>query len=79
MIEVMTFSEAGGHLVNEDAFEILAMSDGVWKYVGWDRLSVAVRSPRDAPLAETLQRAARLPRSGQFPDDFTLVVFEDTV
>ena len=55
---------------------VLAMSDGVWKYVGWERLSLAVKAPRVAPLVATLQEAARLPGSGRFPDDFTLVVIE---
>ena len=55
---------------------VLAMSDGVWKYVGWDRLVRAVTGTRTEPLVETLQRAARL-RNGQLPDDFTVVAFED--
>jgi serine/threonine protein phosphatase PrpC len=58
-------------------WSVLAMSDGVWKYVGWDRLVQAARGSRGQPLVEALQALARLPRSGQFPDDFTVVVFED--
>ena len=55
---------------------VLAMSDGVWKYVGWDRMFPITASPRHDPIVETLQKLARLPGSGRFPDDFTLVVFE---
>jgi PPM family protein phosphatase len=57
---------------------VLAMSDGVWKYVGWDRLVWAAASFQGESLMQTLQKLARLPRSGQFQDDFTLVVFEDS-
>lgn len=56
---------------------ILAMSDGVWKYVGWDRLVEAARTSGGQPLIEALQALARSPRTGQFPDDFTVVLFED--
>jgi PPM family protein phosphatase len=54
---------------------VLAMSDGVWKYVGWDRIVAAIALHRGPPLIESLQAAARL-RSGRLPDDFTVVVFE---
>ena len=57
-------------------WRLLAMSDGVWKYVGWDRIrDLAGRLSGEELLAE-LQVAARLPRSGQFPDDFTVVLIE---
>ena len=58
-------------------WSVLAMSDGVWKYVGWERLRRAAESSSGNVLSETLQAFARLPRSGQFPDDFTLVAFND--
>jgi PPM family protein phosphatase len=57
---------------------VLAMSDGVWKYVGWDRLARAAMTARGEALMEALQDFARLPGSGRFPDDFTVVVFEET-
>jgi hypothetical protein len=56
---------------------VLAMSDGVWKYVGWERLARAAVESRASSIVETLQGAARLPGSGRFPDDFTVVVFND--
>jgi hypothetical protein len=55
----------------------LAMSDGVWKYVGWERLVQTAAASHGEHLVETLKAFARLPRSGQFQDDFTLVVLED--
>jgi ABC-type polysaccharide transport system permease subunit len=52
------------------------MSDGVWKYVGWDRIiAIASRARRRLLIAE-LQEAARLPGSGRFQDDFTVVLLE---
>ena len=47
-------------------WSVLAMSDGVWKYVGWDRIIAGIASHRGQPLIESLQAAARL-RSGRFP------------
>jgi hypothetical protein len=55
------------------------MSDGVWKYVGWERLMQAAAASRGDALLEALKGLARLPGSGRFPDDFTLVLFEDAV
>ena len=52
------------------------MSDGVWKYIGWDRLIEASRRDSGQPLINNLQAMARLPGSGQFQDDFTIVLLE---
>lgn len=57
-------------------WRMLVMSDGVWKYVGWSRIrELATRLTGEMLLAE-LQTAARLPGSGQFQDDFTVVLLE---
>jgi hypothetical protein len=56
---------------------VLAMSDGVWKYAGWDRIAAAVDGERGQRLIERVQGLARLPGSGRFPDDFTIVLCED--
>jgi hypothetical protein len=53
------------------------MSDGVWKYVGWEGVVAAARRQHGAALLEELQRAARLPGSGLFQDDFTIVLLEE--
>jgi len=57
-------------------WKVLVMSDGVWKYAGWQRILDAARRESGATLLAALQSAARLPGSGRFPDDFTVVVFE---
>jgi len=59
-------------------WRILAMTDGVWKYVGWDRLVAAVRRESGTALVTELQAMARLPVGGGLPDDFTVVVLEDS-
>lgn len=59
-----------------EPWRVLVISDGVWKYVGWDRVvEIASRAHGPAVIAE-LQESARLPSSGRFQDDFTLVVLE---
>jgi serine/threonine protein phosphatase PrpC len=59
-------------------WKLLAMSDGVWKYVGWDRVIEVARREHGAALVAALQKPARLPGSGRFQDDFTVVVLEST-
>lgn len=56
---------------------VLAMSDGVWKYAGWERLMARTASHHGERLVEEIAALARPPGSGEFPDDFTLVVFEE--
>jgi serine/threonine protein phosphatase PrpC len=60
-------------------WQLLAMSDGVWKFVGWDGVIEAARRARGQALIEELQSSARLPGSGQFQDDFTIVVLDNAV
>jgi hypothetical protein len=55
----------------------LAMSDGVWKYVGWEKVGEAARAHRGQALIDALAALARLPGSGQFQDDFTAVALHD--
>jgi len=56
---------------------VLAMSDGVWKYGGMERiLSLDPRADGDAILSG-LQGRARLPGTGEFQDDFTVVLLQD--
>lgn len=59
-------------------WRLLVMSDGVWKYAGWDRITAAAKGSGGLALMAALQGAARLPRTGDFQDDFTLVVIEAT-
>jgi serine/threonine protein phosphatase PrpC len=62
-----------------EPWRLLAMSDGVWKYVGWNRLVAIATQEAGATLIARLQEAARLPGSGRFQDDFTVVLLEAPV
>lgn len=58
---------------------VLAMSDGVWKYAGWENvLKIAAEARAEDIIPLTCNRA-RLPRSGNLQDDFTLVVLLDRI
>ncbi len=59
-----------------EPWRLLAMTDGVWKYAGWETVRAAVTQLAGADLLAALQAAARLPGSGTFPDDFTVVLLE---
>lgn len=59
-------------------WQILAMSDGVWKYARLDCVVESAHRNRGEGLAAELQKLARLPKSNQFQDDFTVVVLADT-
>jgi hypothetical protein len=56
----------------------LAMSDGVWKSAGWKRVKDLAGRYRGQALMDELQSVARSPRGGTFPDDFTLIVIQDS-
>ena len=54
---------------------ILAMSDGAWKYAGWEKLATLAKEKRSQALIDAALAACRL-RSGALQDDFTLVVWQ---
>jgi PPM family protein phosphatase len=55
---------------------LLAMTDGVWKYVGWDRITAVLSQDTREGITRQLRDMAALPRTGRLQDDFTLVVFQ---
>lgn len=57
-------------------WRLLVMSDGVWKYASWDRVWDFLARLSGEELIAALQQAARLKTSGEFPDDFTVVLLE---
>lgn len=57
-----------------DAWRLLGMTDGVWKYARWDRVIQVVQTHRGEEVLGELQALARLPGSGEFQDDFTVVL-----
>ena len=56
---------------------VLALSDGVWKYVGWDRVVKAGEQLTGKTLIDSLRQQAGLPGSGCLQDDFTIVVCQN--
>jgi serine/threonine protein phosphatase PrpC len=55
---------------------VLLMSDGVWKYTGWDALrQLDWRQPGES-IIRSLRQKAELAGSGRLQDDFTLVVVQ---
>jgi hypothetical protein len=58
------------------SWRVLAMTDGVWKYAGWETVREESRGRRGQAIVDAIAARARLPRSGAFPDDFTLVLVE---
>jgi PPM family protein phosphatase len=63
-------------LTLSEPWKVLVMSDGVWKYAGMEKVVRAATTMSREGLMDALKDAARLPGSGRFPDDFTVVVFE---
>jgi hypothetical protein len=61
----------------EPPWKALAMSDGVWKYVGWEPVKKTALELSGQALVDTLQQPARGRSSGKFQDDFTLIVIQD--
>jgi len=57
-------------------WKVLAMSDGVWNYVGWQCITELASEHNGRDLIDALCNKARLPRSGEFQDDFTVVLAE---
>jgi hypothetical protein len=68
------FLPFGAELVRP--WKVLAITDGVWKYVGWHRIRDLAARLGGEELLAALQSAARMPGSGQFQDDFTVVLLE---
>lgn len=58
-------------------WKILTMSDGVWKYAGWESIVEIATSHSGMELVDAVANKARLPKSGRFQDDFTLVLVEN--
>jgi hypothetical protein len=55
---------------------VLAMSDGVWKYSGWESVLNAASEGTGETIIQKLREKAVLQRTRSLQDDFTLVVFQ---
>ena len=52
------------------------MSDGVWKYAGWENILRIGVGERGEAIGDALLEGARLKRTGELQDDFTLIVLQ---
>ena len=52
---------------------LLLMSDGVWKFVGFERIAQTARQFQDVELVTALRDLQLTGNSGKLPDDFSLI------
>jgi serine/threonine protein phosphatase PrpC len=57
-------------------WKVLAMSDGVWKYIHRELLETIIADKQGQQLIDALQHQARARGGGVFQDDFTVVAIE---
>lgn len=55
---------------------VLAMTDGVWKYAGWESVLAASAEGAAEAILHKLRANAALQRTGCLQDDFTLAIFQ---
>jgi hypothetical protein len=55
---------------------VLAMTDGVWKYAGWESVLAAAAEASGEAIIHRLRAKASLHRSGGLQDDFTLAILQ---
>ncbi|MGH7223090.1 MAG: hypothetical protein ACRELF_07675 [Gemmataceae bacterium] len=55
---------------------LLAMTDGVWKYAGWETINAAAAEGTSESIIRLLRAKAALPRTNGLQDDFTLAIFQ---
>jgi hypothetical protein len=57
-------------------WRILVVSDGVWKYVGWEQTTAIGRAAHAHDVAGALRREGVTRSGGKLPDDFSVIVIE---
>ena len=56
---------------------LLVVSDGVWKYVGWESITQIAARHQGQALIDALRRAAREAGRGKLQDDFSVALLHD--
>ena len=56
---------------------VLLMSDGVHKYAGWNTIASVITQNDGQAIIDSLKLSARLPGSGEFQDDFTVLAVQN--
>jgi hypothetical protein len=57
-------------------WRVLAVTDGVWKYAGWENVMACASQQAGAEVIQAIRGRAALPGSGGLQDDFTVVLFQ---
>jgi hypothetical protein len=60
----------------DEPWKLLIMSDGVWKYAGWDRITERSRSDSGQALVSGVRDGAVATTGGHLLDDFSLILIE---
>ena len=68
----VTFSER-----LKPGWKLLVVSDGVWKYVGWEQIAGLAARNQGQTLIDALRRAAVEAGGGKLQDDFSLTLVQD--
>jgi serine/threonine protein phosphatase PrpC len=58
--------------------KLLIVSDGVWKYVGWDAIIETCRAHEKQDLIDALRQLSLSQNSNQLPDDFSIVLVQNS-
>lgn len=58
-------------------WKITIMSDGVWKYVGWDFIFKTILSQKGQNIIDTLFSSLMDYQRGYIPDDFSIALIQD--
>jgi hypothetical protein len=59
-----------------EPWKLLVVSDGVWRYVGWERMESLMRTDAGDALLSRLRDAAVESRDGRLADDFSVLLIE---
>lgn len=57
-------------------WKLLVVSDGVWKYIGWERLERLIRTEDGSQLIQALRNAAVESKAGRLADDFSVILVQ---
>lgn len=57
-------------------WKLLVISDGVWKYVGWETIGQRTRQKEGQELIASLRQTAAEASGGELPDDFSVALLQ---
>ncbi len=60
----------------DDTWKMLMMSDGVWKFAGWEAIIEMCRAEEEQALISSLREVAVSSTGGRLLDDFSVILIE---